>query len=316
MLSPYTKVTMITQKTTFPDFIWYQVHDMTPEERSWLTTDQLIPNELLSYAVDPYESARMEYDEDADLTLIIFDVVTPTSTRATTEPIGMLFSNDQKRLFTFTRPETDYVDNYLSGTEVSRRPLPDHATPLDVILNGAELLSSKFMSAILEINRRRPPIQSEIRKTKQTQKTIDQLMDLQTDLIYLLNSLHTDRDLLRSYKARKTVQLTDHQAERIDDVTVELQQAIDTGELSQLVTNSVSDAFVNLANSNLNWTMKLLTVSSIVLTVPNIVSGFFGQNVSLPFTHTPMGWIITIILTLILMSITTVILWRSGFFRK
>lgn len=233
---------------------------MTPEEREWLTKDQLIPNELLSYAVDPYESARMEYDEAADLTLMIFDVVTPTSPRATTEPVGMLFSNDQQRLYTFTREETDYVDSYLSGTEVSRRPLPDHATPLDVILNGTELLSSKFMSAILEINRRRTPIQSEIRKTKQTQKTIDQLMDLQTDLIYLLNSLHTDRDLLRSYKARHNIQLTDHQSERIDDVTVELQQAIDTGELSQLVTNRVSDAFVNLANSNLNWTMKLLTV--------------------------------------------------------
>ena len=307
---------MITQKTTFPDFVWFQVHDMTPEEREWLTKDQLIPNELLSYAVDPYESARMEYDEEADLTLMIFDVVTPTSPRATTEPVGMLFSNDQQRLYTFTREETDYVDSYLSGTEVSRRPLPDHATPLDVILNGTELLSAKFMSAILEINRRHTPIQSEIRKTKQTQKTIDQLMDLQTDLIYLLNSLHTDRDLLRSYKARHNIQLTDHQSERIDDVTVELQQAIDTGELSQLVTNRVSDAFVNLANSNLNWTMKLLTVSSIVLTVPNIVSGFFGQNVDLPFMHTHMGWIVTLIITFIMMTITTIVLWRSGFFRK
>lgn len=307
---------MITQKTTFPDFVWFQVHDMTPKEREWLTKDQLIPNELLSYAVDPYESARMEYDEAADLTLMIFDVVTPTSPRATTEPVGMLFSNDQQRLYTFTREETDYVDSYLSGTEVSRRPLPDHAAPLDVILNGTELLSSKFMSAILEINRRRTPIQSEIRKTKQTQKTIDQLMDLQTDLIYLLNSLHTDRDLLRSYKARHNIQLTDHQSERIDDVTVELQQAIDTGELSQLVTNRVSDAFVNLANSNLNWTMKLLTVSSIVLTVPNIVSGFFGQNVDLPFMHTHMGWIVTLIITFIMMTITTIVLWRSGFFRK
>ena len=289
---------------------------MTPEEREWLTKDQLIPNELLSYAVDPYESARMEYDEAADLTLMIFDVVTPTSPRATTEPVGMLFSNDQQRLYTFTREETDYVDSYLSGTEVSRRPLPDHATPLDVILNGTELLSSKFMSAILEINRRRTPIQSEIRKTKQTQKTIDQLMDLQTDLIYLLNSLHTDRDLLRSYKARHNIQLTDHQSERIDDVTVELQQAIDTGELSQLVTNRVSDAFVNLANSNLNWTMKLLPVSSILLTAPNIVSGFFGQNVDLPFMHTHMGWIVTLIITFIMMTITTIVLWRSGFFRK
>lgn len=307
---------MITQKTTFPAFTWYQIQDMTPEDRDWLQTTATIPNELISYAVDPYESARLEYDPDNGFSLIIFDVVTPTSTRATTEPVGLLFSHDGKNLYTFTRPETAYVNNYLSGTKTSRINLPTNASPLDVILNGAELLSTQFMSAILEINRRRTPIQSEIRRTKQTQKTIDQLMDLQTDLIYLLNSLHTDYDLLRSYKTRKNVPLSDYQLERMDDVMVELQQAIDTGELSQKVTNRVSDAFVNLANSNLNWTMKLLTVSSIVLTVPNIVAGFFGQNVILPFTHTPFGWIITIVITLILILISLWIFWRSGFFRR
>jgi len=307
---------MITQKTTFPAFTWYQIQNMTPEDRDWLQITATIPNELISYAVDPYESARLEHDLDNGFSLIIFDVVTPTSTRATTEPVGLLFSHDKQTLYTFTRPETAYVNNYLSGTKTSRITLPTDATPLDVILNGAELLSTQFMSAILEINRRRTPIQSEIRRTKQTQKTIDQLMDLQTDLIYLLNSLHTDYDLLRSYKTRKNVQLSDYQLERMDDVMVELQQAIDTGELSQQITNRVSDAFVNLANSNLNWTMKLLTVSSIVLTVPNIVAGFFGQNVILPFTKTPFGWIITIGITLILILITLWIFWRSGFFRR
>lgn len=45
------------------------------------------------------------------------------------------------------------------------------------------------------------------------------------------------------------------------------------------VINSVSDAMGNLSNRDLNWTMKVLTVYSIVLTVPTIVSGFYGENV-------------------------------------
>lgn len=312
----YTKTTMIKTVTTFPEFIWYQVHEMDDQDRTWLTHDQHIPHEIINYAIDPYESARMEYDDTAQLTLMILDVVTPTSTRATTEPVGLLFSNDQKHLYTFTRRETAYVNNFLSGTAVSREELPNSATSIDIILNGAAILAAKFMSAILEINRRRNPIQREIHRVRQTQKMIDSLMDLQTDLIYLVNSLHTDADLLRAFRLRWQNRLTSAQIERIDDVLVEITQAMDTGDLSREVTRSVSDAYVNLANSNLNWTMKLLTVSSIILTMPTIVSGFFGENVALPFTHTPFGGLITLIIMLVFMIATALLLWWKGFFDK
>jgi Mg2+ and Co2+ transporter CorA len=307
---------MIKKDTTFETFTWYRVFDMTDEDRNWLTEQQDIPNELINYAIDPYESARMEYDDDHALTLMIFDVVTPTSNRATTEPVGFLFTNDEKTLYTFTRTETAYVSEFIEGNPTSRQSLPEQPTPLDVVLNGTALLAAKFMSAILEINHRRNPIQHEIHQVKQTQKMIDNLMDLQTDLIYLSNSLHTDRDLLKSLKYHNREQLTEDQSERLDDVIVELEQAMDTGELSRQVTSSVSDAYVNLANSNLNWTMKLLTVSSIVLTIPTIVSGFFGQNVAVPFQHSAIGWLITIFITLGLMILTTALLWRYGFLRK
>jgi Mg2+ and Co2+ transporter CorA len=307
---------MIKTINTFESFTWYQVHEMTDEDRAWLTSEQNLPNELINYAIDPYESARMEFDEDAGLTLMIFDVVTPTSEIATTEPIGLMYSDDQKRFFSFTRDETAYVTDLLSGTQVSRAALPDKPIPVDIILSATGLLAAKFMSAILDINHRRTPLQREIRQVKQTQKMIDLLMDLQTDLIYLSNSIHTDRDLLKVLKYQCKNDFTPAQMERLDDVIVELEQAMDTGELSRQVTSSVSDAYNNLANSNLNWTMKLLTVSSIVLTVPNIVSGFFGQNVSLPFMHTAFGWEITLLITLVLMALTATILWRYGFFRK
>jgi Mg2+ and Co2+ transporter CorA len=50
--------------------------------------------------------------------------------------------------------------------------------------------------------------------------------------------------------------------------------------------------------------------------MPTIVSGFFGQNVALPFTHAAGGWLYTVIITIILMVIITMILWHFGFFKK
>ncbi|MFR8085908.1 MAG: CorA family divalent cation transporter, partial [Leuconostoc gelidum] len=71
------------------------------------------------------------------------------------------------------------------------------------------------------------------------------------------------------------------------------------------------------SNRDLNWTMKVLTVYSIVLTVPTIVSGFYGENVKwLPFAASQDGWWISIVITLILMAAVSLVLALSGFFRR
>ncbi|KAA8445284.1 magnesium transporter CorA family protein [Weissella paramesenteroides] len=302
---------MIKEQKLFSKFTVYQVSEMTPEDRVVLVDKHGIPNELIDYAIDPYESARMEYDDINRYNLMIFDIVTPTSNRATTEPISFLYTIDQSVLYLFTRKETNYAINHLMKLAETQL-----AQPIDLILGLTESLSSEFMKSILTINRKRLSIQSTIKSTKPTQPAINQLMSLQTDLIYLINSLQTDHALLTTLQMHDRQHLNTKQLERIDDVAVELQQALDTGKLSQEVTSSVANAFDNVANANLNWTMKLLTVSSIVLTMPTIVSGFFGQNVVLPFTHAAGGWLYTIIITIILMVIITMILWHFGFFKK
>ena len=66
--------------------------------------------------------------------------------------------------------------------------------------------------------------------------------------------------------------------EHIDDVRVEISQAEHMADLAVAVIASVVDAYGNLSSRDLDWTMKLLTVYSIVLTVPTIVSGFYGEK--------------------------------------
>lgn len=306
---------MINKQPLSANSTWYQIDELTSNDRAWLINSQNIPNEIINYAIDPYESARMEFDDDHHYNLMIFDVVTPTSNRATTEPISFLYNIDRPDLYIFTRKETDYVINYI--TEFTNKADENsQIQPIDLILNVAEKLSDEFMKVILNINRKRLSIQSSIKSTKPTQPAINQLMSLQTDLIYLINSLQTDYTLLTTLKNHDHNNLNSRQIERIEDVEVELKQALDTSKLSQEVTSSVANAFDNVANANLNWTMKLLTVSSIVLTVPTIISGFFGQNVILPLTRVNDGWIYTILITVIFMVIITLILWRYGFFKK
>ncbi len=315
--APGKYVIMLKTITPLDTFTWTTVHNMTPGDREKLNNEFGIDNELINYAIDPYESARMEYDDVKGVTLMIIDVVTPTSTIATTEPVGLMFTNDMQHFLSFTREETSYVTDYLRQIieELRQRQAHD-VTPISLSVNVIVLIAAKFLAAILEINRRRMPIQREMRHVKNTQAQIDILMDLQTDLIYILNSLQTDIDLLRGFTKNHRYSLTENNLERIEDALVELVQALDTGQLSQKVTKSVSDSYSDLSNNRLNWTMKVLTVSSIVLTMPTIITGFFGQNVSLPFAHTPFGWVITIFICLLFMAAVTWLFWWMDFLKK
>ncbi|AVH75105.1 magnesium transporter CorA family protein [Weissella koreensis] len=301
------------QKIT--DWTWVQVHEMQPNEREKLNQKYQIANEMINYALDPYESARNEID--GENLLIIFDVVTPTSDIATTEPASFIVNQDQKFLMTFTRMETKYLINYINKIIEQAHENLHHFQPIDILIDTLRILSSKFQTVILEINRRRNPIQRALREAKSLQGKIDELMNLQTDLIYLLNSLRSDNDLINNLKNQKLLSLETAQIEKLVDVQVELQQAQDTGELSQLVTNQVEDSYASIANNNLNWTMKMLTLVTVVLTIPTIVSGFYGQNVQwLPFAQNHTSWLITILITGILMLITVIILWHRGFFKR
>jgi Mg2+ and Co2+ transporter CorA len=306
---------MIKQHAPFPKFNWYQVFDVTPAERLKLIDEHGLTDELIFYATDPNESARMEYDHKLNIMLMIFDIVTPDSERAATEPIGILFKDNE--LFTFTRSTTTFADHIFAEPNNNQIEVShDEATPLDVVLNGLYSLVTDYVGAIVGINRRRKGIQDRLSHSASIQREINALLDLETSLIYFLNSLRSDKSLLLELKRHEIGNLTALQVEHIDDIMVEVSQGIDMAEMAQEVINSVSGAYSNLVNSNLNWTMKLLTVFSIVLTVPTIVTGFYGQNVPLPFMHAHYGWIITIGITILGMGIAFFILWRAGFFRK
>lgn len=306
---------MIKEITHFNKFKWLQVSDPTSEERTALIEQHHLTNELLFYATDPNESARMEYDVHNDTKLMIFDVVTLDGSQAVTSPIGIMFR--EGFLFTFTRESTEFINDVLISPDNHQVAKPDdEIEAIDVVLNGLYSLVTDYVTALVGINRRRKGIQERLAHARQVQKEINALLELETNLIYYLNSLQSDIVLLENLKRHDATKLSTLQSEHIDDILVELRQATDMATMAQDVVTSVSGAYSNLVNNDLNWTMKLLTVFSILLTVPTIVSGFWGENVPLPLMHNPYGWMITIGIMVIIMLIFSFFLWKGGLFRK
>ena len=54
---------------------------------------------------------------------------------------------------------------------------------------------------------------------------------------------------------------------------------------------SMAGAFASVISNNVNQVVKVLTVTTILVAIPTLVSGFFGMNVGgNPLEHNPAGF--------------------------
>ena len=68
---------------------------------------------------------------------------------------------------------------------------------------------------------------------------------------------------------------------------IEIHQAIEMCNIYSNTMAGTMDTFASIISNNMNIVMNKLTVITIVMAIPNIIFGFYGMNVQLPF---PFVW--------------------------
>ncbi|MBQ0088634.1 MAG: magnesium transporter CorA family protein, partial [Prevotellaceae bacterium] len=67
-------------------------------------------------------------------------------------------------------------------------------------------------------------------------------------------------------------------ADLIEDVTIEMNQARETTNIYTNILDSTMETYASIINNNTNNVMKTMTSISIVLMFPTLVASLFGMN--------------------------------------
>ena len=284
-------------------------------EKAQLKKQYGLTDEMFGYAFDIDERARIESAEDSPLTLIVYDVVISKSLndgeKDPTSPIT--FALDGETLIIFSAPINRFVVEQLMMEK--DKLAASNATALQVMLRVMYKLSGRYFDVIHDIDKRRQNLQKNL-KIKTSRDSITQLMDLQTNLVYYLTSLRSNTGVVADLSHSRQFNVSDEDKERIDDITIELRQGLEMAQMASEVIEHLSDAYTNVLDNDLNNTMKFLTVISILMAIPTIIFGFFGQNVKLPFTNSDNGWVTTIVVSVIFTALVGVIVKMYDFNKK
>lgn len=286
--------------------VWINVNASDTTAISVMQDKYKLSDEILAYSLDKNERARVEYDPDLNNLLVVFNVPHREKTNNHYETSPMAFVIKDQHLFSFSNPRTQYVVNTMEKL-LKQNP---NQNAKKLLFNTLFMVSNAYFPLIEEVNSQRVGLNQRLRE-KTTNKNLLELSDLEIGLVYLVTASRQNAILMEQIKAQSVYkQFTDDEKELVDDAAIEAKQVVEMTQLASQVLDQLAGTYNNLLNNNLNDTMKLLTIWSLLLTVPTIVTGFFGMNVPLPFEHSEIGWIITVVISIGLSIWMIMVLWR------
>lgn len=227
----------------------------------------------------------------------------------TSRPITFLVVGEN--VFTFHTESTSYVFDEFNDEHMRER-LSEAKDVTELLMIFLLYASQYFQRAVTQLDSERNSLDQKL-SDDINNKDLVELSNIEKSLVYLSSSIQTDLMMLHSLDHSK-LQFTKEARERLDDVLIESSQSAEMVQISQQVTKTLSQTSNNMMNNNLNDTMQFLTVWSLVLTIPTIMTGFYGMNVDLPMFHSGFDWIFITILMILLMVWLVVLMRKHHFF--
>lgn len=285
---------------------WISVINPNPQEIKFLIDDLGLDSGFVKSALDEEESSRIEREDDQ--TLIIID--TPVSSTDDSEskifftmPIGIIITD--KNVITISLHESQLIDEAVRGSIRNLRPAFKTRFVLQLLLRIAAL----FLYYLKQIDKLSSVAEQQLHDAMKNELLM-QLLALEKSLVYFSTSLKANEATIEKIFRGRVIKLYDEDQDLLEDVLIEMKQAIEMASIYSGILSSMTDGFSSVISNNLNMVMWRLTIITIIMEIPNIIFAFYGINtVDLPLPYT---WF-PIVLTAVLTTVATIILlkWKK-----
>ena len=285
---------------------WININSDLISEYSSIYDTYEIDSEMLEYALDEHERAHIEYDRRKETLIVIYNVIKQSLNSNQYETIPMTFIVRRNQIITITNHHNEYIVQAMKE-ELEERP----DMSLFTFLFSSLFMITEYYFPKIEKLKKEQGLLSQMLRQKTTKKNLFALSDLEIGSVYLVSATKQNAIVLEQLKTQSVFKvLDDVEKEELEDSLIEAKQLVEMTSINLQILHQLSGTYNNVLNNNLNDTMKLLTVISILLTVPDIVTGFFGMNVQIPFTEHSHGWGIVLGIILAIWILVSVILSR------
>ena len=269
----------MTQLNSVVDGCWVNLINPSEDELKTVAATLAVEPTFLRAALDEEETSRIDKEDGS--TPIIVDTPSmeqdETGVVYSTLPMGIIVT--EKHIITVCLKETSVVRDLQNGVVKDVRTEQRTRFILNILL----LVAKRYLNYLKQIDKTYNYMERQLYKSQRNKELI-QLLDLEKSLVYFNTSLKANEVTLEKILRGRIVTLYEEDHDLLEDVLIEVRQAIEMAQIYSDIISGMMDAFASVISNNLNVIMKLLASVTILMTVPNIVFSFYGMNVGwLPF---------------------------------
>ncbi|MBS3140561.1 magnesium transporter CorA family protein [Candidatus Woesearchaeota archaeon] len=278
---------------------WIKSIDPNEDELKLLSKKFSLDKELLKDGLDIYETPRI-VEEDSNFYFFFRVPLNGNSKEESTS--SFLFIISKNCVITLSKFDLEIFH------KISRFKSFYTDKKTRILLLFLSIISKSFWESSRDILKsvRKNKINISQFENKDLFKLVIQ-EDVLNDYLYSFSPLI---DMYTHMLKIKSIEFKEEEKEDIEDLIVDLNQTFNTCRTALKNMSTMRDYYSATLTNNLNKIINLLTIFTIVLTVPTVISSMYGMNIKLPFQNNP--YLFFFLLLLIMVIWLLIIL----FFRK
>ena len=297
-----------TEKAEWQPNCWVNVECPDNDDFKFLTEELKVPESFLEDIADVDERPRTETEDNWLLTILRIPMQSnQRGVPFITVPIGIITNNEI--IISVCYYNTDLLPDFIEHT---RRKGIIVRNKLDLILRLIYSSAVWFLKYLKQINLDISAAEKELERSIRNEDLL-RLMRLQKTLVYFNTSIRGNEVMIG--KLKTIFQDTDYlDKELVEDVIIELKQALNTVNIYSDILTGTMDAFASIISNNVNTIMKRMTSLSIVLMLPTLIASFYGMNVDIHLEEVPFAFSLIVLFSIGLSTLAFVIFRKIKWF--
>jgi magnesium transporter len=282
---------------------WVYVEGPSKDEVKTLVSELGLDEHLIQDALDPYEAPRMEVDGK---NLYIYSrVPVKRGSEVTTVPLLIVITDTF--LVTISASKISVIKQIIANPRYVNTT--QRLKLLLVLFSNINMVYATFLHDINRAARK-----NRVNLEHITNKDIVNLITAEEVLNDFLTALVPTYNVLEQILSSRHVKLHENDRDLAEDLLLSTNQLIDLSKSNLKSMVTIRDGYSTIMTNNLNRVIKMLTGITMLLTIPMIVSGFYGMNIALPFMGSPYAFWYIMGTTLLFSGILFAIFLRNKWF--
>ncbi len=266
----------VVEKKGFSQDCIILVVNPTKDETNMISSLLNFTPDFINDVQDLDERARIDYDEKVIQIILKVPYKDAPDEKLLYKTIPLCILLGENYILLGSKYPVDFIQAMIEESKVN--PKKRSRMIFQMMYKNAIL----FLNHLKEINKVSDSIEEKLQEAMKN-KELEQLMYLEKSLVYFTTSLRSNEIVMERVLRGNVFEIFDEDRELLEDTIVENKQALEMANIYSSILSGMMDAYASVISNNVNSIMKVLTIVTIVLQIPAILSSFYGMNIPLPF---------------------------------